>query len=331
MTGWFSVVFEPMTKMQSAFLDLCNGVRHGAASKGHRQTGDGGAVSETGAVVDVVRSQGGAGHLLEEVVLLVRALGRGQDADCIRSMFLLHLLQAFCHRFQSFIPRGLPKCPVLLDERLRKPVGAVDIIEPESAFDAGPAPVHAEVPVRGNLEHLVVFHIEDQGASHPAIGADRRDLLHLPVPPLEAARLFTQGPYRADADTVSAEDARGLLHGPIEGGRDLCVKPALGLIDCLAVLQLMTDGHAPSAEDTLVVVPFEEGIGCPDGVVVFISHKSWFPDAKLIGVFFELAGAALLAGHAVIGMIGEQKLDDQFPGIQHPLRIGTNDHLVGHG
>ena len=233
--------------------------------------------------------------------------------------------------FQGFIPRSLPKCPLLLDERLCKPVGAVDIIEPEPAFDAGPAFVHAEVPVRGNLEHLVVFHIEDQGAPNPAIGADRRDLLHLPIPALEAADLFTQSSYRTDADTVTAENARGLLHGPIEGGRDLRVKPALGVIDCLAVLQLITDGHTPSAEDTFVVVPFEKGIGCPDRVVVFLSHKSWFSDTQLIGVFFELAGAALLARHAVVRMIGEQKLDDQFPGIQHPLRIGANDHLVGHG
>ena len=74
--------------------DLSDGVGHGSASKCHRQTGDGGAVSETGAVVDVVRAEGRAGHLLQEVVLLVRALGRDQDADGIGPVLRLHLLEA---------------------------------------------------------------------------------------------------------------------------------------------------------------------------------------------------------------------------------------------
>jgi len=66
---------------------------------------------------------------------------------------------------------------------------------------------------------------------------------------------------------------------------------------------------------------------------------------EVIYAFAILKKAAALANHEcgvlpkekmeLIGKVCDEildgKLDDQFPGIQHPLRIGTNDHLGGHG
>jgi hypothetical protein len=102
-----------------------------------------------------------AGHLLEKVVFLVGALGRNQDPDGIRSMFLLNLFQTFHNDIQGLVPGGLLKFSILLDERLSEPVRAVHIVKSESAFNTGPAPVHTQILVRGDLEYLVILNIQN--------------------------------------------------------------------------------------------------------------------------------------------------------------------------
>ena len=56
-------------------LEFRDRIRHGATPKGCGQTGHSGSVSETGAVIDVIRADHRAGELLQEVVFFVGALG----------------------------------------------------------------------------------------------------------------------------------------------------------------------------------------------------------------------------------------------------------------
>ena len=70
-------------------------------------------------MVHVVGAQGGAGQLLQEIIFFVGALGRDQNADGIRPIFGLDLLQTFRHPVQSFIPGGRPEFFALPDQRVR--------------------------------------------------------------------------------------------------------------------------------------------------------------------------------------------------------------------
>jgi hypothetical protein len=91
----------------------------------------------------------------------------------------------------------------------------------------------------------------------------------------------------------------------VEGSCDLSRKPAFGVVHGFAVLDFMADGDAPSAEDALVVIALIKGVGRSQGVVVLFSQETRFPDAELISVFLQKAGAAFFAGHAIVGMIGQ--------------------------
>ena len=52
-TGWFSAMFEPMIRMQSAFCEVLLEGRGAAAPERGPQTGDRGAVSYPGLVLDL--------------------------------------------------------------------------------------------------------------------------------------------------------------------------------------------------------------------------------------------------------------------------------------
>jgi hypothetical protein len=102
------------------------------------------------------------------------------------------------------------------------------------------------------------------------------------------------------------------------------------MVNGFTVLHFMTDGHTPSAKDALIVISLIERVRRPKGVVVALSYEARFPDAKFVGVFFQLAGTALFTRHAIIGMIREQELDHQSPGVLHSLRVRPDDHLTGY-
>ena len=61
--------------------DIVHGVGHGARAEGGGQTGHRAGVSETGAVVDVVRPYHLPGEFVHQIVFFVQALRRGQHAD----------------------------------------------------------------------------------------------------------------------------------------------------------------------------------------------------------------------------------------------------------
>ena len=90
------------------------GVEHVAVGGGHRarpdpleERGDAGGVAEAGAVVDVVRVERRADQLLEEVGLLVRALGRAEAGDRARSPLGMDLAKAPRGQVQCLVPARL--------------------------------------------------------------------------------------------------------------------------------------------------------------------------------------------------------------------------------
>ncbi len=83
-------------------------VRHRSASERCGQTGHRGAVSKTGAVVDVVRADRRAQELLEQVVLLVGALRRGQARYGVGSVLVANAAELLGDERDRFVP-ALPR------------------------------------------------------------------------------------------------------------------------------------------------------------------------------------------------------------------------------
>ena len=77
-TGWLVVGRAPMTMMHSAFERVGERRRHRARADALHQGGDRGGVAEPGAMVDIVGAEALAHQLLEQVGLLVGALGRAE-------------------------------------------------------------------------------------------------------------------------------------------------------------------------------------------------------------------------------------------------------------
>jgi hypothetical protein len=116
----------------------------------------------------------------------------------------------------------------------------------------------------------------------------------------------------------------------IERSGNFGVESPLRIVHGFTILDFMTHRDAPSAEDALVIIPLEERVGSPKRIFMLIPQEPRLADTELISIFFQETGAALFAGHAVIGMIGKEQLHDQLPRILHPLGVGPHHHLVGH-
>ena len=84
-TGWFSAMFEPMITMQSEFCEILLEVRRAASSERGPQTGDRGAVSYAGLVLDLHDAER-RHQLLDQVVLFVVERRAAEVADRHRAV-----------------------------------------------------------------------------------------------------------------------------------------------------------------------------------------------------------------------------------------------------
>ena len=192
------------------------------------------------------------------------------------------------------------------DQRRGEPVGALEEARAELSLHAEAAPVHRVGRVGADLHHLVALHVEVQGATAAAVGADRAGDGEFPFAALAPARFFPERADGADADTPAAEFAGSLGEGPAHGGRDARREAAPAVVDRVVELDLRAGVHTAAAEDALVVVPHEEGIGIHQWIMVLFpagAGEARFLDAELIGVALQAAGAALLTGDALDLMV----------------------------
>lgn len=88
-------------------VDVLQGVGGRAAAENGGQPGHRGAVTDAGAVVDVVGAHHGAHELLEEVALFIRAAAGRNPHDGRRAGVALDRREALGHHAEGFFPRGL--------------------------------------------------------------------------------------------------------------------------------------------------------------------------------------------------------------------------------
>ena len=92
-------------------------------------------------------------------------------------------------------------------------------------------------------------------------------------------------------------------------------EPRHGEIEDLVDLDLVAGPDAAAAEDALVEVPLDHGVGLFDVVAGGIDVEAGLFDPQPVDQVLQFAGAVLLAGQAVVIAGGPEQFDDQSLGV----------------
>ena len=133
-------------------LALVEGRGHRGGADAFQQRRDRGGVAQPRAVVDIVGAEAGAHQLLEQIGLLVRALGRAESGERAGALAVADFLQAGGGAVERLLPGGgtevahrmagverivdVLRRAVLADQRLGEPLRIVHVVEAEPALDA---------------------------------------------------------------------------------------------------------------------------------------------------------------------------------------------------
>ncbi len=103
-TGWFTVGFAPMMITTSALRHVHHRVADRARADAFEQRDDRRRMAQPRAVVDVVAAEAGAHELLEQVGLLVAALGRAEAGQRLLAVRVADLRELAAGEFERFFP-----------------------------------------------------------------------------------------------------------------------------------------------------------------------------------------------------------------------------------
>src|SRR5512143_990539 len=277
-------------------------------------------------VIDIVRADPRADEFLEEVVFLIGASRGGEPADGIGAVLLLDGTQLLGNKAERLVPGSGNKRTVLLDERRREPVGAVNETVSVPPLDAEPSFVDRVRP-RGDAHHFVPAHMQCEVAPASAVGADGLDSSHVLLSSLAHGLLADKSSGGADADALAAELAVQVLP---EGRRYLGGEPSPRNIDRAETLDLIAHAHTLAAEDTLLHVPFDKRVQIFLRIQAALSGKAIRTDVVEIRQLLERAITGPLAAHAVVRVVGEQKFDNGAALTFDQLVRGLDLHSLGH-
>ncbi len=285
-------------------------------------------MADARAGIRVVVHEHGAGQLLHEVGLFVRAAAGGDDAYRLTAVFRLDALHPVGGKRHRLGPGHLAtrigdRVP---DHRLQDAVLVRGIAIGKAALDAGMAPVGLAVLVRGHADQFIPPHFRLEAAAHPAIGAGgddaavgRADLDH---------RLFLQGRGRAGLHAGAATDAiAGQRVVGLGAKGHAAVKAAAFERQGEGALHLLTRPHAAAADDAFrrivgeigvaVILWQPLGIGLATGVVGlemrldrFIAHIAQANGTRHV---LQFAIAVRRTGQAVQRMVGDVQLHHAAP------------------
>src|SRR5947209_5755908 len=197
----------------------------------------------------------------------------------------------------------------------------------EAALDAEVALGDVVVVRRGDVDDLVVLHVQLEVAADAAVRADRRDdVLVLGIPgagdALVVLRLRHQRTGRADGDAVAAVHARRLGQLDIELGRDVGVEAAARDRDRERVLVVLAAGRdALVTEDALVVIAHVEVVVDLD---LMLDARRLRAEAGRVRAVLLDVGERLRRGGEVDRRA--EQLEHETAREPHPLRVGVHDH-----
>ena len=278
-------------------------------------------MAEAGAVVDVVGAEDDAGEFLEEVVVLVEALGGAVDGEGVGAVGVADLGQATGDVVEGLVPGGAaPAAGAAFagtNEGMGEAVVALGVVPTEAALDAEPALVDGVVLRRHGVGDLAAADVDFEPAADAAEGAGGFDhgvvldeALFLEFP-LGAA---LEGAGGTDLDAVAAVDAGGVHDSVVLAGGDADVEAAFAGLDGVGELDLVAaDVHATPAHDALGVVADVVGVVVDDGQIG--------AGGRAVGldvVFGEEGGE--VGGFAEVDA-GEEGLEGAFAGAADTLTV----------
>ena len=292
-------------------------------------------------MVDIVRAEAGAHQLLEEIGLLVRALGRAEAGERLAALLVADAVQAACREIERLLPGGFAEmgpgiggidlvARVLghvgqAHQWLGQPVRVMDVIEAEAALDAEPVAVGRAVAALG-IDDLLVLDVVGDLAADAAIGAERIDL---PVGP-DGARLVLveeggghQRAGRAGLDAFAAGDAGRLTHRVVEIEDDLGAGAAIGHADHVVDLDLAAGPHAQATLDAGVEIDAHRGVADIRAPALGRGEAA-FGDAGPLGPVPEFRGR-IVRGLAR-RLVGDEQLHHHLAGLLGPLGPGMDLH-----
>ena len=143
--------------------------------------------------------------------------------------------------------------------------------------------------------------------------------------------LFGDGPGGADHDALAAGDAGHIPQVLLKGAADVGGKAPVVGANHPHRLPLLAGGHAPAAEDALVVVPEHMLCGVVKVVLgVFPGVDVLVVDPEVLAELLQLAVAAAHAGKALLLVGGKDQLQINLAGGEDPLGVGQHLHPLRH-
>lgn len=238
------------------FVHVLERIGHCASSDLSGQTGHGGSVSSTRAVVYMMRAKARSNKLLHGVGSSVGRTPGGDAVDGVAAVFGFRFGEAFGGFFERFVPFDLFEGAVgLFDERLGKSVFVLDEVVGELAFDAEGALIGGAVHRGLSTDDFIAFGHQVDGATDRAIGADGAGLLDgLDEVGGTEGFFISKGTGRAGLDALAAEGAVGVAEVVSELGGDLGLETPIHHGDSIVTFLFSTDAHATVAGDALLVV-----------------------------------------------------------------------------
>ena len=171
-------------------LGSCERRGDGSRVQPFHQRRDRGGVAQPRAVVDIVGAEALTHELLEEIGLLVGALGRAEARHTLAALTVTDALESACGALQRLVPRRLTEIlghlvaldlqigvlghAVTPDQRLGQAIGVMNVIKAEAALDAQAVLVGGPVAAV-DRDDAVTLDVHFGLAADAAIGAEGVD------------------------------------------------------------------------------------------------------------------------------------------------------------
>ena len=152
-------------------VDIVVGVGHGAVAPCVGNPSNGGGVTDTGLVVDVVRAPIG-GELAEQIGLFVVMLGGTKPIDAVGPAFVADFHHAIADLVDGIFPTDALPLAAFLFHRIFKAAFAMGVFTHRSTLGAMRPEVERAVPAGLLPDPNAVGDFGDDGAAHRAVGAD---------------------------------------------------------------------------------------------------------------------------------------------------------------
>ena len=159
-------------------FDLVDRIGHGAAAEGGGKTCHRGGVSEAGTVVDVIGLQDCPGKFLQEIVLFIGVLGRGEHPDTLGIGLIADAAKFLGRKVQGLIPASGSKHAIFSDQGLGQSFGGVDEFMDMPALNAEITPGNRMVATGGRADDATTFFLEVKTAAATAIDAGSQGVAH---------------------------------------------------------------------------------------------------------------------------------------------------------